>query len=102
MSRRLELHEILVQLVGNNNVYYQPPASIKMSYPCVVYNIGNGEAKHADNKVYGYIDRYDITFIFKKPQVDLIEKVLEALPMCRISRVYSSDNLTHYAFNLYF
>ena len=57
MNRRLELHSKLVQLIGNNNVYFQPPASVKMSYPCVVYNIGNGEAKRADNQLYGYIDR---------------------------------------------
>lgn len=102
MSRRLELHEILVSILGNSNVYFQPPASVKMLYPCVVYNIGNGEAKHADNKLYGYVDRYDVTFIFKKPNVDIIEQVLTNLPMCRVSRVYVADNLNHYAFNLYF
>lgn len=102
MSRRLELHSILVDILGGDNVYFQPPASVKMSYPCVVYNIGNGEAKRADNQLYGYIDRYDVTFIFKKPNADIINKVLTRLPMCSLSRVYSADNLNHYAFNLYF
>ena len=52
MNNRLMLHEKLVELVGNQNVYFQPPASVKLSYPCVIYSIGNGDAKHANNKVY--------------------------------------------------
>lgn len=102
MDNRLALHEILKRLVGTPNVYFQPPASVSMSYPCVVYNIGNGEAKYADNKLYNYTHRYDLTFIYKTPTTAIIEKVLEEFQMCSLSRTYVSDNLNHYAFSLYF
>ena len=46
MNRRLELQEKLEQLVGNSNVYFQPPASVMLSYPCVIYSVGSGDAKY--------------------------------------------------------
>lgn len=102
MNNRLTLHEKLVELVGSNNVYFQPPASVQISYPCVIYNVGNGDAKHADGIVYNYINSYDLTFIYKKPNIEIIEQVLAALPMCRVTRVYVADNLNHYAFSVYY
>lgn len=102
MNKRLQLHEKLCELIGNNNVYFQPPASVQLSYPCIIYNIGNGDAKHADDRVYNYVNSYDVIFIYKQPNVGIIEQVLTALPMCRVSRIYVADNLNHYAFNLYY
>ena len=102
MNRRLELHEKLCDLVGNNNVYFQPPASVQISYPCVVYHIGAGDAKRADNKVYLYTNSYDVIFIFKKPNLEIIEQVLESIPICKLSRCYIADNLNHYAFKIYY
>lgn len=102
MDNRLLLHDELKKLVGTNNVYFQPPSSVRMEYPCVVYNIGNGDAKYADNKMYNYIHRYDVTFIYKKPNNAIIETVLDNFQMCSLSRAYVSDNLNHYAFSLYY
>lgn len=102
MNNRLELHERLKQLVGTDNVYFQPPASVKLSYPCVIYSIGNGEAKRADNIIYNYVNSYDLIFIYKKPNIEIIEQVLNALPMCRMTRAYIADNLNHYAFSVYY
>ena len=102
MNKRLALHEKLKSIVGNNNVYFQPPASVSISYPCVIYSVGNGDVKRADDTVYGYINSYQVTFISKKPDVDIVERVLTALPMCSVSRIYVADNLNHYVFNLYY
>jgi hypothetical protein len=102
MNNRLGLHEKLRELVGNDNVYFQPPASVKISYPCVVYSIGNGDAKHADNRVYRYVNSYQAIFIFKQPNVDLIENVLSDIPMSAFERMYVSDNLNHYVFKIFY
>lgn len=102
MNKRLELHEKLKQLVGTNNVYFQPPASVQISYPCVIYSVGNGDAKRADNTVYLYTNSYDVLFIFKKPNLEIIEQVLRFIPMCRFTRAYVADNLNHYAFTIYY
>lgn len=102
MASRLELHAKLQELIGNSNVYFQPPASVKLSYPCIIYRIGNGDAKHADNMVYKFMNSYEILFIYKKPNLEIIESVLRELPMCKMNRAYCSDNLNHYAFTLYY
>lgn len=102
MNNRLILHDILKRLVETPNVYFQPPASHIMSYPCVNYSIKEGDGKYADNKVYRYTNRYDVIFIYKTPQVDLIEKVLEEFQMCSLNRAYVANNLYHYVFSLYF
>ena len=33
MGSRIELQTILETIMGNRNVYFQPPANINMSYP---------------------------------------------------------------------
>ena len=102
MGNRLELQAKLEAVIGNKNVYFQPPASIKLTYPCVIYSIGSGEANHADDKVYRYTHNYEIIIIFKKPTLSIIEQMMEEFPMCKMTRAYNSDNLNHYAFSLYY
>ena len=51
-NRRLELHELLCGLLGSRHVYFQPPESVKMRYPAIVYNLDYIENKHADDGVY--------------------------------------------------
>ena len=102
MNKRTKLHEKLKTLIGSSNVYFQPPESVQLSYPCVIYSIGEGDARHADGMVYSYVNSYEILFIFKKPNVGIIEQVLSTLPMCKMTRAYVADNLNHYAFRVYY
>lgn len=101
MANRLELQAIFEDLLGSRNVYFQPPESMKLSYPAIVYSLSNIENDHADNGVYMSNRQYTATVITKDPDSDLIEKV-RWLPLCRFDRHYKSDNLNHYVFSLYF
>ena len=38
MDRRLQLHEELCSVLGSRNVYFQPPETIKLTYPCIIYS----------------------------------------------------------------
>lgn len=102
MDNRLELQAKLEAVIGNKNVYFQPPASIKLTYPCVIYSIGNGEAKRANDKLYMYTHNYEVLFICKKPTISMIERMMNEFQMCNMTRTYTSDNLHHYVFNIYF
>ena len=79
MGTRLELHNKLEGFLGNKHVYYQPPASVKMEYPCIVYSKDN----------------------IKMPDNDVIYKLLR-LPYCSYDRHYVSDNLNHDVLILYY
>lgn len=99
MGTRLELHNILLGIT--NNVYFQPPPSLRMQYPCIVYERSGGDTKFADNNPYTFTKRYKITAITNDPDNDLVDK-LARLPRCVYDRPYIVDNLNHDVFNLYF
>lgn len=101
MDRRLNLQEILVNILGSNNVYFQPPETIKISYPCIIYERNNIDQRYADNRAYINRVRYSITLITKTPESDLVEKILE-LPLCSYDRYYAADSLSHDVFTLYY
>lgn len=100
MKSRLDLHEELCELLGSRNVYFQPPESKKLSYPCIVYKRYDEQIEHANNKPYFRQTGYELTLISKDPDTDLIDKLLY-LPYCRYNRHFNADNLNHDVFLLY-
>ncbi len=101
MDHRLELHELLCSILGSRNVYYQPPESIKMGYPCIIYFKDYAKTTFADNVPYINKTRYQVIYIDSDPDNSICEK-LSQLPMCLFDRHYISDNLNHDAYKLYF
>lgn len=101
MGTRLELQAVLENLLGSRNVYYQPPATIRMQYPAIVYSRHDITNTFADNAVYMQAHAYTVTVIDKNPDSEYVTKVSK-LPMCTFDRYYVSDNLNHDVFTLYF
>ena len=101
MASRLELQSKLEELLGSRNVYYQPPESIKLNYPAIIYSKSNLQNRFANDKRYSKISRYEITVIDRKPDNAVIDEILE-LPYCSFDRHYTADNLYHDTFTLYF
>ena len=101
MASRLELQAKLEELLGSNQVFYQPPASLQMSYPAIVYSKSKIEFRKADDSKYSKNVRYDITVIDKVPDNPVIDKLLE-LQYCSYDRSYKSDNLNHDVLTLYY
>lgn len=101
MNRRLELHEILKEFLGNDHVYYQPPENLKMVYPCIRYTKDDIDLTYADNTQYFNKKRYSITYIDKLPDNEIIDKLL-SLPLSSYDRHYTSDNLNHDVITLYY
>lgn len=102
MGNRLELHNQLINIILNNNVYYQPPENFKMNYPCIIYNQEPGDVKRANNKVYKYTQKYNVTFIFNGSNDGVILNMLESFIHCELDNIFVNDNLYHYVFTLYF
>lgn len=102
MASRLKLHERLKEILGNDSVYFQPPASVKLSYPCIIYKLTNADIGYADNRTYMYSRRYQISLITKDPDSDLIDLIPRSLRHCTFTNYYVSDNLNHYIYDLYY
>lgn len=101
MSRRIELQTLLETILGSRNVYFQPPATLKMNYDCIRYERAKIDSVYADNRPYQLHDRYQLTVIYRDPDSELPRKIA-ALPMCSHERHYTADNLHHDIFNLYY
>lgn len=101
MNRRLELHKILTEFLGNDHVYYQPPENLKMVYPCIRYTKDDIDLTYADNTQYLNKKRYSITYIDKLPDNEIIDKLL-SLPLSSYDRHYTYDNLNHDVITLYY
>lgn len=100
-GRRLELQALLEDLLGSRNVYFQPPANVKMQYPAIVYSRDAADTQFAGNRPYRRTKRYQVTVIDRNPDSPVPDKVAE-LPMCAFERFFTADNLNHDVFGLYF
>lgn len=100
-QKRLELQTLLENLLGSSNVYFQPPASIRMQYPAIVYKRDTIDSRFADNNPYSRKVRYLLTVIDQNPDSVIVPKVSE-LPMCRHDRSYVKDNLNHDVFTIFY
>lgn len=101
MASRLELQTMLEDILGSRNVYFQPPASIKMQYPAIVYSRSNIDNTNADDAMYTQNRSYEVTVIDANPDSSIVDR-LSRIPKCRFDRHFSSDNLNHDVFTLYF
>lgn len=101
MASRLNLQKLLESILGSRNVYFQPPESIKLVYPCIIYERNNGRPFHADDELYNYRKSYTITVIDKNPD-SIFPDELEKLRYCSMDRYYSADNLNHWIFTIYY
>ena len=101
MGSRLELHEVLCNILESRNAYYQPPASVKMRYPAIVYSRKPPSVLHANDGKYRHMRAYEVTLIDEDPDSEYYDKILQ-LPYCSFDRPFTSDNLNHFVFTLYY
>lgn len=102
MVKRLQLHDELVEILGTDNVYFQPPENVKLKYPCIVYKRSNPNTEYADNKVYTYKQGYDITVIYDDPDMSIGKDILMHFQYCKMGTTYTADNLYHDPLTLYY
>lgn len=100
MGLRRNLNALLLQIVPKN-VYFQPPETVKLVYPCIVYSRFSGSTKFADNNPYDHQKRYAVTVITRDPDSDIPDKIA-MLPTSVFSTFYTVDNLNHFVYNLYY
>lgn len=102
MPSRLDLQTELETLLGSRNVYYRPPASIRMNYPAIRYNLDKYDTVYADNRAYRNTRRYSGVVIDRDPDSTIAENILAHFPMCSLDEPYVADNLNHFPFTLYY
>ena len=100
-ERRIELNSILKEILGSDNVYYQPPENLKLKFPCIIYELEGKDVKFADNGKYMSKRKYSVTIVDKNPDTEIPER-LEQLPLTRFNRRYVADNIYHSVYSIYY
>lgn len=101
MANRIELQKVLEALLQSPFVYFQPPESVKMHYPCIRYNFSDYDTKHANNIKHFIRKQYTITYIDTNPDSTIPDQ-LEQMAYCSFVRSYKADNLNHWVYELYY
>lgn len=101
MASRLELHSMLKNIAISNNVYFDPPESVRMSYPAIRYSIDDIDNTFANDNIYIQSNRYKVIIIDRDPDSELA-KTVSKLPTCKFVTAYSKNNLNHFVFTLYY
>lgn len=101
MASRLDLHNELVAMLGSNNVYYQPPESVKMNYTAIRYSKSKIHKRTANDGAYLLRNCYEVIVISRRPDDPVIDKLIR-MPLCTYDRGYAADNLNHDVFTIYY
>lgn len=100
-KRRLKLDKLLRDTLGSTQVYYQPPESVQMEYPCIRYNMAKVPVDYADDGVYLIRAKYIVTYITTEPDDEMKESLVMALKT-PVIQIYAADGLYHYVYEVYY
>jgi len=96
------LHHALQKIPGVRKVYFQPPSSEKIKYPCIIYQFNRYSTFSANNEPYLMVNDYTAMVIDSNPESCIHEYVLKNSDVyrARFDRFYTADNLNHWVFDI--
>lgn len=93
-ERRVQLNNLLRTVTPT--VYFQPPANVKMDYPCVVYHYVGDDTLRANNDRYITQREYSITVMDMNPDSTIHEEILDLFKSkCSLVSRAVVNNLNH-------
>ena len=99
---RQQLERILLdsgQSAGNLHLYFEPPTSVSMKFPAIIYTKNRIENRNANNRVYKQDDEYLVTVVDKDPD-SAINRAVSMLPKSRWERGFVSNNMHHFIYTI--
>lgn len=96
-----DLHDVLKNLMPGIPIYFQPPESIRMQYPCLIYTIDGTNSVHADNIKYADTRIYQLILVQRQPDTYLLD-VVNSLQMCEHTGRLVVGGLYQDQFRLFF
>ena len=101
MAPRTQLQSLLETLLGSENVYFNPPVTTQIAYPCIIYSRDLSNVQHADNEPFRRTKRYQVKLISEDPDDGTFEE-LAGLPMSTHSRSFKVGQLNHDVFDIFY
>lgn len=97
-----KLRDEMIEVTGISNVYIDPPATVKMKYPCIRITRNSGYTQFANNMPYKHDRSYSVKLIDYDPDSYYYYRLVMGFPMIRFNRHYVADELHHDDFILYY
>lgn len=96
---RLELQSFLEDVLGSHEVYFQPPNTVRMTYPAIVYSLYQANGLHANNGEENYLTSlaFRCIVIDKNANSKAAQKLVNT-SFAALERSYVTDNLSHFSF----
>ena len=98
IESRKNLGKLLTEILGSNNVYFQPPESMKLKYPCIIYTRNKIITTPADNLAYKTDFSYTITLVDTDPDSPINIKLIAA--GCKFDRPFKTTGLYHTVYTI--
>lgn len=102
MGTRIELQQTLEEILGSDHVYFQPPESIKLQYPAIVYSLLSIDTVKADDGKFLKWPHYRVQLISRDPDNHTVYDILDLQHCSYAGDRFVVDNLYHDNFDLYF
>lgn len=103
MRTRADFHVKLVEALGSEYVYFQPPENLKLYHGNkIIYSREELNDQDADNTQYIRHTKYSVTLVSKDPDWGLVQEFPLLFDHCRHDRHYVSDNLNHDVYIIYY
>lgn len=101
MLKRVDIQEKFKFLLGSNNVYYQPPANLKMKYPAIVYSLDGLDVKRFDNTRLINKNCFSVTHIYRNESENLVETMLKSFEYISFDNRSIVDGIYNDHFTIY-
>ena len=101
MDRRKKLDDALVAILDSDHVFFQPPSTVKMDYPCVTYSLDGMKILRADSINYKKFYRYRVVLMDWDPDTELVDKLVDIPYFSSMGQHYTNNNLHHWTFTFY-
>lgn len=107
-NQRKQLDDILRSIDGVKKVYYQPPESMQLKYPCIIYEPSGQNVMYANDSRYLTFMEYTLTLIDRDPESIIQKSILDlrknadANCYVKFDRFFTADNLNHWTYRLAF
>lgn len=100
LRTRKELHRFLCdEILLSSHAYFQPPPTVKLVYPCIIYSLSRRPDLNANDALYVGHRSYTLIVVDYDPDSAIADR-LNAVEYCSFDRSYVSDNLNHFVYTI--
>jgi hypothetical protein len=103
MGKRSDSFIADLESTNTGKVYFQPPSSVQLNYPCWVVERSKVYQPKANDKTYLFRPGYKCMYMnCDEPDPEVLEMISRRYERCQYQNHYVVDNVHHDVFLIYY